>query len=140
VDVGIPVMAHLGLTPQHVHRLGGFRRQAVTARAAEQLLADALALEHAGAFSLVLESVPDDVAQRVTAELTIPTIGIGAGPYCDGQVLVSYDIFGLSGSAPPFAKQYAALGDALIEAAKSFSAEVREGVFPAARAERTTVR
>ena len=140
VDVGIPVMAHLGLTPQHVHRLGGFRRQAVTPRAAEQLLADALALEHAGAFSLVLESVPDDVAQRVTAELTIPTIGIGAGPYCDGQVLVSYDVFGLSGSAPPFAKQYVALGDALVDAAKSFAAEVREGVFPAARAERTTVR
>ena len=80
------------------------------------------------------------MAQRVTAELTIPTIGIGAGPHCDGQVLVSYDVFGLSGSAPPFAKQYVALGDAIVEAAKSFAADVREGVFPTARAERTTVR
>jgi 3-methyl-2-oxobutanoate hydroxymethyltransferase len=132
-DVGIPVMAHLGLTPQHVHRLGGFRRQAVTPRDADQLAADALALQHAGAFALVLESVPDAVAQRVTAELAIPTIGIGAGPHCDGQVLVSYDVLGLSESAPPFAKQYANLRAAAVEAAKAFAAEVREGAFTTVR-------
>jgi 3-methyl-2-oxobutanoate hydroxymethyltransferase len=131
VDVGIPVMAHLGLTPQHVHRLGGFRRQAVTPRDADQLAADALALEHAGAFAVVLESVPAEVARRVTAELAIPTIGIGAGPHCDGQVLVSYDIFGLS-PAPPFARQYAALGDAAVQAAAQFVRDVREGSFPEA--------
>jgi 3-methyl-2-oxobutanoate hydroxymethyltransferase len=132
VDVGIPVMAHLGLTPQHVHRLGGFRRQAVTPRDADRLVTDAVALEHAGAFAVVLESVPDDVARRVTGELSIPTIGIGAGPHCDGQVLVGYDVLGLSESAPSFAKQYAALGDAIVRAAEQYVRDVREGAFPQA--------
>src|SRR5215470_12218386 len=92
---GVPVMGHLGLTPQHVHRLGGMRQQARDDAAAQELRLDALALEEAGAFALVLESIPHAVAERVTEELEIPTIGIGAGPRCDGQVLVSYDMLGL---------------------------------------------
>jgi 3-methyl-2-oxobutanoate hydroxymethyltransferase len=131
-EAGIPVMGHLGLTPQHVHRLGGFRKQALTREDADQLMADARSLQHAGAFAIVLESVPDEVAHQVTAELTIPTIGIGAGPDCDGQVLVSYDIFGLSGSVPAFARKYAALGEAMTEAARAFAEDVRAGRFPEA--------
>ena len=128
VDVGIPVMGHLGLTPQSVHRLGGFRPQAKLEAEARQLLADARELEQAGAFSIVLESIPADLAKAVTAELSIPTIGIGAGPDCDGQVLVSYDALGLSGEyAPPFAKQYATLADAVISAAKAYAEDVRQG-------------
>lgn len=131
VDVGIPVMGHLGLVPQSVHQLGGFRQQARAEKAAEQLLADARLLESAGAFAVVLESIPAEVARTVTAELAIPTIGIGAGPHCDGQVLVSYDALGLSEYAPPFARQYAALGEAVIAAAKAYAEDVREGRFPA---------
>jgi 3-methyl-2-oxobutanoate hydroxymethyltransferase len=132
VEAGIPVMGHLGLTPQHIHRLGGFRKQALTREDSDQLMADARSLQHAGAFALVLESVPDEVARCVTAELAIPTIGIGAGPDCDGQVLVSYDIFGLSESAPPFARRYAALGDAMVDAAREYAEDVRERRFPQA--------
>jgi 3-methyl-2-oxobutanoate hydroxymethyltransferase len=133
VDVGIPVMGHLGLTPQSVHRLGGFRGQARTEEEAGRLLEDARALEAAGAFSIVLESIPEDVARRVTAELSIPTIGIGAGPYCDGQVLVSYDVFGLyDGPMPPFVKQYAKLGDEMRAAAEAYADDVRSGRYPAA--------
>jgi 3-methyl-2-oxobutanoate hydroxymethyltransferase len=133
VDVGIPVMGHLGLTPQSVHRLGGYRGQARTEVEADRLLEDARALESAGAFSIVLESIPEDVARRVTAELSIPTIGIGAGPYCDGQVLVSYDVFGLyDGSVPPFVKQYAKLGDEMRAAAEAYAEDVRGGRYPAA--------
>src|SRR5216684_4467272 len=91
-EAGLPVMGHVGLTPQHVHRLGGMRRQARSDEAAKELLQDALALEDAGAFAIVLEAIPDEVAQAVTDRLRIPTIGIGAGPHCDGQVLVSYDL------------------------------------------------
>jgi len=132
VETGIPVMGHLGLMPQHVHELSGFRMQAKDQRDASRLLEEARMLEHAGAFAVVLESIPDDVAERVTAELGIPTIGIGAGPHCDGQVLVSYDVFGLNDeSLPPFVKQYAQLGERMVEAAKEYAADVREGRFPA---------
>lgn len=131
VEAGIPVMGHLGLTPQAVHQLGGFRPQARGEASARRLREDALTLEDAGVFALVLESIPSDVAEDVTAALRIPTIGIGAGGHCDGQVLVSYDVLGLSdGAAPPFAKEYARLGDIAIEAVRTFASEVREGVFP----------
>jgi 3-methyl-2-oxobutanoate hydroxymethyltransferase len=131
VEAGIPVMGHLGLLPQAVNQVGGFRQQAKTGEEAQRLIADAHALEAAGAFALVLESIPPDLAQAVTAELSIPTLGIGAGPYCDGQVLVSYDLLGLTEEAPSFAKRYAQLGAAVAEAAQTFAHEVREGQFPA---------
>lgn len=130
VDIGVPVMGHLGLTPQAFHQLGGFRRQGKTVEAAEELLADAHALERAGAFALVLEAIPAELAERVSSELEIPTIGIGAGPGCDGQVLVTQDILGLYDSIPPFAKVYAQLGQATVDAAAAYSEEVREGRFP----------
>ena len=105
---GLPVMGHIGLTPQHVHRLGGMRRQARDEKAANELILDAVALEDSGAFAVVLEAIPEEVAEAVTSRLKIPTIGIGAGPYCDGQVLVSYDMLGLFDTfVPPFVKQYA---------------------------------
>jgi 3-methyl-2-oxobutanoate hydroxymethyltransferase len=128
---GLPVMGHLGLTPQHVHRLGGMRRQATSESAAENLVRDALELEAAGAFAVVLEAIPDSVAQIVTSELRIPTIGIGAGPHCDGQVLVSYDMLGLyDGLVPPFVKRYARLSSEIVQAAKTYAEEVRMGVYP----------
>ena len=130
VEVGIPVMGHLGLMPQAVHQQGGFRRQATTEEEAKQLLADAHALEEAGAFALVLESIPQALAERVTGELSIPTIGIGAGPHCDGQVLVTADILGLYENTPPFAKVYANLGDETVRAVEAYVAEVRGGHFP----------
>src|SRR5216117_1139836 len=104
VDIGVPVMGHLGLTPQSVHQLGGFRPQGRDSEAADRLTKDAAVLEKVGVFAIVLESIPADLAGRVTASVKIPTIGIGAGPQCDGQVLVSYDALGLSDAAPPFAK------------------------------------
>jgi 3-methyl-2-oxobutanoate hydroxymethyltransferase len=134
VDAGIPVMGHLGLVPQSVHQLGGFRQQARAEEDADRLLADALALEEAGAFSIVLESIPAEVARRVTQALAVPTIGIGAGPHCDGQVLVSYDAFGLTDEYPPFAKCYADLGDAVVAAAREYVEEVREGRFAGEKA------
>src|SRR5579863_6279767 len=128
---GLPVMGHVGLTPQHVHSLGGMRRQARDEKAARELLLDALALEDAGAFAVVLEAIPDAVAEAVTSRLHIPTIGIGAGPHCDGQVLVSYDILGLFDTfVPPFAKQYARLGDMILLAAKNYADDVRNGAYP----------
>ena len=131
VEIGIPVMGHLGLTPQSVNRLGGFRRQAKSKEDAQRLVEDAKALEEAGVFAIVLESIPAELAQAVTAQLTIPTIGIGAGPHCDGQVLVSYDVLGLTEySAPSFAKRYAQLGEAISEAARAYAQEVRDGQFP----------
>jgi 3-methyl-2-oxobutanoate hydroxymethyltransferase len=130
-EFGIPVMGHLGLTPQSVHALGGFRQQAQNAESAERLLSDARALEDAGAFAIVLESIPARVACQVTSALGIPTIGIGAGPHCDGQVLVSYDALGLyNGNVPSFVRQYAHLGEVIIEAAKTYVDEVRSGRFP----------
>jgi 3-methyl-2-oxobutanoate hydroxymethyltransferase len=130
-SAGLPVMGHLGLTPQHVHRLGGMRRQGQDEEAAQALLEDALALEDAGAFAVVLEAVPDSVAEAVTDRLKIPTIGIGAGPYCDGQVLVSYDMLGIFDTfVPPFVKQYAQLGELIAGAAKSYANDVRLGKYP----------
>src|SRR5436309_3166807 len=129
---GLPVMGHVGLTPQHVHRLGGMRRQAREEEAAQELTRDALALEDAGAFAVVVEAVPDAVAEAVTSRLKIPTIGIGAGPHCDGQVLVSYDMFGLfDAHVPSFVKQYANLGDLVMSAAKDYAKDVRQGDYPA---------
>ena len=131
VDNGIAVMAHVGLTPQRVAQLGGFKVQAKTSRAARRLIDDALALEDAGAFSIVLESVPAPVAQLTSERLAIPTIGIGAGPGCDGQVLVLHDVLGLFGEfKPKFAKRYAELGPVVIDALKRFDSDVREGRFP----------
>src|SRR5438552_14909092 len=134
---GLPVMGHVGLTPQHVHRLGGMRQQAREEEAAQELIRDALALEDAGAFAVVVEAVPDAVAETVTARLKIPTIGIGAGPHCDGQVLVSYDVFGLFDAfVPSFVRQYARLGDLILSAAKDFASDVRQGTYPQAAAAR----
>ena len=136
-SAGLPVMGHVGLTPQHVHRLGGMRQQARDDDAAEELISDALALEDAGAFAVVLEAIPDPVAKKVTSRLKIPTIGIGAGPHCDGQVLVSYDVLGLFDSfVPPFVKQYAQLGQLILSAARNYANEVRQGAFPQAAAAR----
>jgi len=129
-ESGIPVMAHIGFTPQSEHALGGFRVQGRGA-AAEQLLADAHAVQDAGAFAVVMEMVPAEIAGRVTAELAIPTVGIGAGVDCDAQVLVWPDMVGLpSGRTPKFVKQYVDLRSQLLRAAQEYAAEVREGVFP----------
>lgn len=126
---GIPVMAHVGLGPQSVHQLGGYRVQ----RDRRQLLADAQAAEQAGAFAVVLECVPSDIAEAVTRKVTIPTIGIGAGPKCDGQVLVLHDLLGLStGYMPRFVKAYADLRGEIGRAVTAFRDEVREGAFPTA--------
>ena len=131
VENGISVMAHVGLTPQRVAMLGGFKTQARSARAARRLIDDAVALEDAGAFSIVLESIPGPVAEIVTDRLSIPTIGIGAGIACDGQVLVLHDVLGLYGDfKPKFAKRYADIGSQVVEALKAFDAEVRAGTFP----------
>jgi 3-methyl-2-oxobutanoate hydroxymethyltransferase len=131
VSAGIPVMGHLGLLPQSVHAQGGFRTQAKRPEEQSRLMDDAVALESAGAFAIVLECVPRAVACAVTQRLRVPVIGIGSGPDCDGQVLVSHDILGLSGaSKPSFAKQYADLGQAITDAVKVFSEDVRAGRFP----------
>ncbi|ACQ80103.1 3-methyl-2-oxobutanoatehydroxymethyltransferase [Beutenbergia cavernae DSM 12333] len=129
---GIPVVGHLGFTPQSENILGGKRVQGRTAEAAEQLSADAVALQEAGAVAVVLEMVPAPVAARVTEILAIPTIGIGAGPTCDGQVLVWTDMAGMGGWSPRFAKQFGQVGAALEQAARDFADEVRTGTFPAA--------
>jgi 3-methyl-2-oxobutanoate hydroxymethyltransferase len=131
VDAGIPVMGHLGLTPQSVNTLGGFRVQARDDAARERLLADARALEQAGAFAIVIEAVPRAVAKLVTASVSVPTIGIGAGPDCDGQVLVCYDFLGLfQGFVPRFVKRYAELGETIAAATRAYVGEVRGGQFP----------
>ncbi|OLT21120.1 3-methyl-2-oxobutanoate hydroxymethyltransferase [Pseudonocardia sp. CNS-139] len=127
---GIPVMAHLGFTPQSEHALGGYRVQGRGA-AADRLVEDAVALQDAGAFAVVLEMVPADVAKRVTGELAIPTIGIGAGPECDAQVLVWSDMAGMNrGRAPRFVKRYADVGGVLLDAARRFGDDVRAGTYP----------
>lgn len=127
VEAGIPVMGHVGLTPQSVRRLGGFKVQ----RDGDAILTEALAASEAGAFALVLECVPDDVAARVSERLEIPTIGIGAGPRCDGQVLVTPDLLGLfEGFRPKFVRRYAELGDLVRKAATDYIADVRGGTFP----------
>ncbi len=131
VAAGIPVMGHLGLTPQSYHQMGGYRVQARTAEAADRLLKDAAALEQAGIFSLVLEGIPARVAERVTEELVVPTIGIGAGPFCDGQVLVTHDMLGLQEDlAPKFVKRYAHARQLFVEAMRQYRDEVRSGAFP----------
>jgi 3-methyl-2-oxobutanoate hydroxymethyltransferase len=134
VGAGIPVMAHIGLTPQSATMLGGFKAQGRTAEKARRLVDDARALEAAGAFSLVLEAVPAPVAKRITEELTIPTIGIGAGVDCDGQVLVWHDLLGLyEGRAPRFVKQYADLSSEIRRALEAYAEEVRRRRFPEER-------
>jgi 3-methyl-2-oxobutanoate hydroxymethyltransferase len=131
VESEIPVMGHIGLTPQSVLELGGFRVQGKSAESAERLLRDARAVEAAGAFCVVLESVPRELAARITQELRIPTIGIGAGPDCDGQVLVFHDLVGLTlGGSPKFARQYANLAEEISRAARSFCDDVHNGNFP----------
>lgn len=130
-EAGIPVMGHLGLTPQSVNQFGGYRVQGRGDEAAHQLIKDAKDLQAAGAFSLVLEAVPAEVAREVTSTLAIPTIGIGAGPDCDGQVLVWHDFLGISnGKLPRFVKRYAEVGDSVTAAAKEFAREVAEGTYP----------
>jgi len=133
VERGIPVMGHLGLTPQSVHALGGYRVQGRDPAAAGRLLADAKALEEAGACSIVLELLPAELASRISQALTVPTIGIGAGPGCDGQVLVLHDMLGLNDQFnPKFLKRFGELGDAVRTAVRSFAGEVRDGRYPGA--------
>lgn len=130
-DVGIPVMGHLGLQPQSVHQVGGYIRQAIERQEAGTLLEDAIALERAGAFAIVLEAIPTDVARAVTARVGIPTIGIGAGPDCDGQILVSHDMLGLFDLfVPSFVKQYAHLADTVTTATRAYIDDVRAGRYP----------
>ena len=132
VEAEIPVMGHIGLTPQSLHAMGGFRVQGKTPDSAEQLLRDARAVEAAGAFSIVLESLPRELAARITPQLRIPTIGIGAGPECDGQVLVFHDLMGLTaGNVPKFARRYAKLAEEIARAASEYCEDVRSGRFPA---------
>jgi 3-methyl-2-oxobutanoate hydroxymethyltransferase len=138
VDVGVPVMGHLGLLPQSVHQVGGFLRQATNPRDADILLADAIALEEAGAFAVVLESIPSDVAATVTGALAVPTIGIGAGPDCDGQVLVTNDMIGLfDGPVPSFVKQYAHVADTITVSVHSYVEDVKSGRYARPSAART---
>src|SRR5438270_9062100 len=127
----IPVMGHLGLTPQSIHRMGGYRVQGKRADAAHELVTDARALADAGVFAIVLEGVPDVLAQIITQEVPVPTIGIGAGPHCDGQVLVFHDVLGLhDGRVPKFVRQYAHLANVATEALQGFFADVQAGTFP----------
>jgi 3-methyl-2-oxobutanoate hydroxymethyltransferase len=131
VDAGIPVMGHVGFTPQSVHALGGFKVQG-RGEAADKILQDCLAIQEAGAFAVVLEMVPAELAARMTKELTIPTIGIGAGNQTDAQILVWTDFAGLGEKSPSFAKQYLNLRASLMDAAQSYRAEIQSGEFPAA--------
>jgi 3-methyl-2-oxobutanoate hydroxymethyltransferase len=129
----VPVMAHVGLTPQSVHRMGGHRVQGRDEAGRSRVIRDAQAVEAAGAFAVVLEGVPGDLAREVTQRLTIPTIGIGAGIHCDGQVLVMHDMLGLTDWTPSFVKQYANLGALAAQAARNFAEEVANSKFPDAR-------
>jgi 3-methyl-2-oxobutanoate hydroxymethyltransferase len=131
VRVGIPVMGHVGLQPQSVHALGGFKVQGRGREAAAKVVADARELERAGVYAIVLEALPPDVAEEVTKAVAVPTIGIGAGKGCDGQVLVCTDLLGMTrGHAPKFAKRYAEVGDAVVDAVRNYVGEVRSGLFP----------
>ena len=133
VEAGIPVMGHVGLTPQSVHQLGGYRVQAKETAAAIELVEDCRALEAAGAFAVVLECIPTELAAIVSAELSIPTIGIGAGAGCDGQVQVFHDLLGMGGEfTPRHATRYAEVGNAIRDAVERYTADVREGAFPKA--------
>jgi 3-methyl-2-oxobutanoate hydroxymethyltransferase len=132
-DAGIPVMGHLGLTPQSVNQFGGYRVQGRTEEQVDQMMRDAKDLEAAGIFALVLEVVPASLARDVTESLEVPTIGIGAGPHTDGQVLVFHDFLGISGGRiPRFVKRYAEIGEEIKAAARAFATEVADGVYPAA--------
>jgi 3-methyl-2-oxobutanoate hydroxymethyltransferase len=127
----IPVMAHIGLTPQSVHAMGGFKVQGRGAEAAERLLEDAKILEQAGAFGLLLEGIPSELGARITDAVSIPTIGIGAGPGCDGQVLVCYDFLGMYPDLRPrFVKRFAEIGESIVDATRAYVAEVQGGAFP----------
>ncbi|MEP7289314.1 MAG: 3-methyl-2-oxobutanoate hydroxymethyltransferase [Chloroflexota bacterium] len=131
VSAGIPVMAHIGLTPQSVHQLGGWRIQGRDVSSAHRLIDDAVALEQAGAFAIVLETIPAELAKDITARLHIPTIGIGAGPYCDGQVQVFHDLLGMTeDKMPKHAKRYASLGEDIRQAVSHYIAEVQDQSFP----------
>ena len=131
VRLGVPVMGHVGLLPQSVHAMGGFKMQGRGGEAASKIIADARAVADAGAYAIVLEAIPPDVARQVTAAVGVPTIGIGAGAGCDGQVLVCTDLLGMSrGHAPKFVKHFAEVGDAIVDAASRYIAEVRAGTFP----------
>ncbi|HWS48367.1 MAG TPA: 3-methyl-2-oxobutanoate hydroxymethyltransferase, partial [Acidimicrobiia bacterium] len=133
LDAEIPVMGHIGLTPQSIHALGGFKVQGKELDAAKSLTDDAVALADAGCFAIVLECVPDGVARMITESVAVPTIGIGAGRHCDGQVLVWHDVLGFAGTgrrAPKFVRQYAALEVAATEALERFCADVRAGTYP----------
>lgn len=131
VEIGIPVMGHIGLTPQSVHQLGGFRVQGKTDETRNLLKESALALEEAGAFSLVLEAIPLDLAQEITEDCSIPTIGCGAGPHCDGQIVVTHDILGLSGGTrPKFVKLFDDFGSRLTENIKRYKSEVENRIYP----------
>jgi 3-methyl-2-oxobutanoate hydroxymethyltransferase len=131
VQMGIPVMGHVGLTPQSIHRFGGYKVQGKEKEAREKIMRDALAVEEGGAFSIVLEGIPLDLAEEITRRLSIPTIGIGAGIHCDGQVLVVHDMLGLFDMyTPKFVKRYANVAGVMTDAVKRFIAEVREGSFP----------
>ena len=130
VDCGIPVMGHIGLTPQSVNQLGGYRAQGKTLEAARRLVADAKALEQAGAFAVVLETIPAPLAALITRSLTIPTIGIGAGPDCDGQVQVLGDMLGLSDFVPKHARRYANLSNVMSNAVAEYASDVKSGAFP----------
>lgn len=133
VDCQIPVCAHIGLTPQGINALGGFKVQGKTADSARKLLEDAHAVEEAGAFAVVLEAIPAELAERVSAELTIPAIGIGAGAGCDGQVLVNQDMLGMFHDfTPKFVRRFAEVGDVMLEAYRAYDAAVKDGSFPAA--------
>jgi 3-methyl-2-oxobutanoate hydroxymethyltransferase len=131
VRAGIPVMGHVGMTPQSVHAFGGFKVQGRSDEAAARIVADAVAIEQAGAYAIVLEAIPPDVAARITAEVGVPTIGIGAGSACDGQVLVCTDLLGMNPDlAPKFAKRYAEIGGEIVDAVRRYAGEVRSGAFP----------
>jgi 3-methyl-2-oxobutanoate hydroxymethyltransferase len=129
VQAGIPVMGHVGLTPQSIHQLG-LRQQGKTQQASERILHEAIALEQAGVFSIILEHIPSELASNITKKLSIPTIGIGAGVHCDGQVLVTSDVLGLSEKQPPFAKVYTNLRETITKAVQEYSVEVRGRKFP----------
>lgn len=128
VDVGIPVMGHLGVLPQSVNQQSGYRQRGRDSREADLIVSDAVALQDAGAFAIVLEAIPSELAAQITAKLDVPTVGIGAGPHCDGQVLVSSDLLGLHDKVPPFATKYANLAEVIVTAARAFVADVRAGV------------
>ena len=140
VDIGVPVMGHLGLRPQSVHQLGGYMRRGTETREAEVIIEDAAVLEAAGAFAVVLESILAALARTITGRVRMPTIGIGAGPDCDGQVLVSADMLGLADRVPPFVRRYADLQGTIAAAARAFAEDVRSGRFPEAAGRPTVER